>query len=250
MVKRITVNYLVAAIITILVIMIELSVRSPILSPFLLIDDHKKEPVSQKIMAGFSSFQGNYLMNISSLKQGEEREPAFGFHLGSKSYTFYQLKDTPNLQIDKALLQASTLEVNTRKGVIAVFEEGAHSSFEGGSGFLNRYQITRENGSLPVRVTFESEFTRELGFWSLPFFSPFPRGSFFMLSNGDFVRQKNGESNYYFLTLFIGCIVTLANELLLCYELSITLHEFLLTKHLPIDFIANLSFSPHYSTMQ
>lgn len=116
MLRKIMLCYFVAVIITICIITVELGLRSAIISPFLLIESNKEDKELHKVLTGYSSIQGNYLLSIEPRELNENKDDNLGFDVINKKYTF---QDFNNVDV----MVNGDIEVVTRKGIIPSFSK-------------------------------------------------------------------------------------------------------------------------------
>lgn len=107
---------LVTAFFTVSVIMVELSIRSAVLSPFILLDSKKNVGV-QKLLTGYSIYQGDYLLDIENTEEDSTNRP-LAFHIGPIDYQFTKV-NTENI----ILPAGEELTVMTRRGVKPSFSK-------------------------------------------------------------------------------------------------------------------------------
>lgn len=116
MFRKIMFCYFVAVVITICLITVELGLRSAIISPFLLIESNKEDKELHKVLMGYSSIQGNYLLSIEPRELNENKDDNLGFDVINKKYTF---QDFNNVDV----MVNGDIEVVTRKGIIPSFSK-------------------------------------------------------------------------------------------------------------------------------
>jgi hypothetical protein len=114
--KRMLIFLLVTAFFTVSVIMVELSIRSAVLSPFILLDSKKNVGV-QKLLTGYSIYQGDYLLDIENTEEDSTNRP-LAFHIGPIDYQFIKV-NTENI----ILPAGEELTVMTRRGVEPSFSK-------------------------------------------------------------------------------------------------------------------------------
>lgn len=88
--NRVFIFLLIAAFSVAVVTMIELGIRSAVLSPFILFDSNKEEEEIQKAFTGYSIYQGDYLLNIQSNTDVGNNRP-LAFQIGHTNYQFRKI---------------------------------------------------------------------------------------------------------------------------------------------------------------
>lgn len=153
--KRALIFLLVAAFSTAAVMMVELGVRSAVLSPFILLDSKKQEEV-HKLLTGYSIYQGDYLLDIQNTREGHDNRP-LAFHIGRTDYQFNKV-DTGNI----ALPAGEDMTIMTRRGVEASFNEEATIQSSERKFFFNEYTIHAVEKDASFSIQLKPEFSKAL----------------------------------------------------------------------------------------
>lgn len=172
--KKLTLCYLIASVITIFVIIIDISVRSPLLSPYLLFENqNSNSPSIPKVITGYSDLQEDHLLLINNKESDTSyKKPSMKFELGQKSFSFHQIEHKGEVPIKEGMV-----EVITRKGIIPVFEQNLPVK-ESANIFVNKYIVTLGNESFSLQL--QSEYPLFWLFASFVFSILFPAFLFFI----------------------------------------------------------------------
>lgn len=82
MLRKASLSYFIASIITIIVILIEVGIRSAVVSPFVLLDSNKDN--NPKVLISHSLYQGDFLLTYQEGHSKDRSEAAF--QLGESKY--------------------------------------------------------------------------------------------------------------------------------------------------------------------
>lgn len=151
--KRALIFLLIAAFAAAAVVMVELGVRSAVLSPFILLDS-KKEEGDQKLLTGYSTYQGNYLLHIQN-NPDERAERPLSFHIGRTVYQF----DEINME-NIALSAGKEMTVLTRRGIEADFSDQANIQATERKFFFNQYVVRAPENDTVFSIHFKPEFSK------------------------------------------------------------------------------------------
>lgn len=149
---------LVAAFSSAAVVMVELGVRSAVLSPFILLDSQKEEGV-HKMLTGYSIYQGDYLLDIQKNDAAKTDDQPLVFHIGDTSYKFSEIHSK-----DVALPAGDELTVMTRRGIDAVFSHDTTIQSSDRKFFFNEYTILAPENSGLFSFHLKPEFSKPLIF--------------------------------------------------------------------------------------
>jgi|GEM_PF-1846310 len=167
MFKKLSVYFLVSAATTFAMIILEIVVHSAVLSPFILLNAKNKEFFSQQLLVGYSSIQGNYLLivrNENGTRDDLEKQPppSAQFKLGNSTYTFYTI-NLPEVVLDKeGLLRNNYIEVITRRGIIASFNNDVALVNVHKDILFNRYQLKVDAKNIDFNIELKSEYSSTL----------------------------------------------------------------------------------------
>ncbi|WP_100374810.1 M48 family metallopeptidase [Bacillus sp. FJAT-45037] len=208
MLKKFAVCYIVATVITIFVMVVETSVRSPILSPFILISDNISSEPHGKILAGYSSIQGDYFLSVhkDTTVNNQLIEPTFQFQLLKNDYSYYSIEKSKTQRLEQDLLTNERYEVITRRGIKLTSEEGAN--FEPSkSFFINKYFInTNKLGT----VQYTPEYSNLIIFITLLLSVLFPPSLFllykYLLNSGRGLESIFLIFAPYFLSIIVPLV--------------------------------------------
>ncbi|MFD1409025.1 M48 family metalloprotease [Kroppenstedtia eburnea] len=146
---------LIAAFSSAVVVMVELGIRSAVLSPFILLDSKKEEGV-QKVLTGYSIYQGDYLLDIQNNTTATGEQP-LAFHIGNTVYGFSEIH-TENV----ALLAGDEWKVMTRRGIDAEIGHDAKIQSSDRKFFFNEYTIRAPENNASFSLHLKPEFSRPL----------------------------------------------------------------------------------------
>lgn len=212
--KRMLIFLLVTAFFTVSVIMVELSIRSAVLSPFILLDSKKNVGV-QKLLTGYSIYQGDYLLDIENTEEDSTNRP-LAFHIGPIDYQFIKV-NTENI----ILPAGEELTVMTRRGVEPSFSKEVTIQSSKRKFFFNEYTIraAKNDGSFSIQL--KTEFSKTLTFliYGCSFLLPFLLALF--------INKVLPWRNLF--TLFVPFILAGILPLILNYHFSMG-YALLLTK--------------------
>lgn len=134
MFRKMMLCYFAAVVITICIIVVELGLRSAIISPVLLIESDIGDKGIHKVLTGYSSIQGDYLLSLEPRELNENKDDSLSFNVINKKYIFQDLNDVNEILNDE-------IEVVTRKGIIPSFSEQTVVK-ESNNIFVNSYLIS------------------------------------------------------------------------------------------------------------
>lgn len=166
--KSMFIILIVTAFLTFVVIMIELSIRSAVLSPFILIESQKNVE-TQKLLTGYSIYHGDYLLNIKDTEDVIVHPLAF--HIGNTEYQFTKV-DNKNIVLDAGKKE---LIVITRRGIEPFFNKEVMFHSSKANLFFNEYTIRIEENVSSFSIQLKSKFNKTFTLliyccsWLLPF---------------------------------------------------------------------------------
>lgn len=231
MIKKISLCYIIASIITIFIMIVETTVRSPLLSPLLLINETPSyEETNGRVLTGHSSIQGDYFLSINYKKSlnSELMNPSFKFQLLNNDYAYYSLDNTKQI-----IKENQTYEVITRSGIKISIDDQTNLENKQ-TFFTNHYFIESEKLK---KINYELNFSNWIVAISTLLSIIIPPIMF--LAYRYFVNRKHGIENIflifapYLLSILLPLIVNyhfLINFLLLhtaSYLISIIVSIFL-----------------------
>ncbi len=145
MLHRISISYLVACVITVIVILIEVGFRSAAVSPMILLNSND-EASSSKILIGESLFHGDYLMSHNEDLKGNS-DNKVQLTLVNKVITFHEItpeNSTYNIGFDKGL---ESSEVILRRGFKITNSEKIPLKKRSSNLFFEKYTLDLSNSS-------------------------------------------------------------------------------------------------------
>lgn len=157
--NRVFIFLLIAAFSVAVVTMIELGIRSAVLSPFILFDSNKEEEEIQKAFTGYSIYQGDYLLNIQSNTDVGNNRP-LAFQIGHTNYQFRKI-NRENL----AWPAGKEMTVVTRRGIEAALSGGAIIQSKERKLFFNQYTVLAPDNDEKIAIHLKSEFSQTLIFF-------------------------------------------------------------------------------------
>lgn len=153
MFRKLMLCYIVAVVITICIITVELGLRSAINSPVLLIESNMEDKGIHKVLTGYSSIQGNYLLSIESRELNENKDDSLGFDVINKKYRFQDLNDV----VERV---NGDIEVVTRKGIIPSFSKETIVKEDNNNLLINSYIISSTDYQQEIaQMKIDSEYS-------------------------------------------------------------------------------------------
>lgn len=122
-----------AAFSTIAVTMLELGIRSAVLSPSILLDAKKEEV--HKLLIGYSIYQGDYQLEIQKVS-GDSSNYSLSFHIRDTDYRFSKVE-----MENVTFLAGEEMTVLTRRGVEPSFSDEVTIQSSERNFFFNEYTI-------------------------------------------------------------------------------------------------------------
>lgn len=156
MLRKASLSYLIASIVTIVVILIEIGFRSAVVSPFVLLDSNKEK--NPKILISHSLFQGDYLLTYQDHSSNDHSKAAF--QLGGKQINFTEIPSMngiSTISTDKFMNEKA--EVFLRRGFIPVNHDTITMEKVSQNPFFSKYQLTKLTGTTKVEAGFKHSTT-------------------------------------------------------------------------------------------
>lgn len=156
MLRKAFLSYLTASMITIIVIMIELGIRSAVVSPFVLLDSNKES--NPKVFVAHSLYQGDVLLTY---QDGSFNGPSeASLQLSGKNINLTQIPsangismiETDKIMNDKAL-------VFLRKGFVPIHDDTIMMEQETQNPFFSTYNLTNLTETTKINTNFKYSIT-------------------------------------------------------------------------------------------
>ncbi|MDG5790187.1 M48 family metalloprotease [Evansella sp. AB-P1] len=141
MFKKFMLCYFVAVVATISIIVVEIGVRSAVLSPFILLESKVEEEGTQKYLTGYSSIQGDYFLTIKP-KQNEMimKDKESSFNVINKQFVYQKFNSVGNGE-----MKGPELELVTRNGIIPSFSNETNIAEKDRNLFFQTYVISKND---------------------------------------------------------------------------------------------------------
>lgn len=183
------------------VVVIDSGLRSVVTSPFILFDAKNSTHSSQQILTGHAGIQGDYLLEIGDTRSTDEL-PSAKVILGETTYNYYNLDDPREISLDTEMIQ---LDVVTRKGIIASFNEETEIILENSNLLFNRYHVKVREGNSGLLLDLHTEFSISWIAFILLAGAIFP-AMYLLLINIAYARL-NSNSSFSLFELFMRFLV-------------------------------------------
>ncbi|UUD44281.1 M48 family metalloprotease [Bacillus pumilus] len=156
MLRKASLSYLIASIITIIVILIEVGIRSAVVSPFVLLDSNKEN--NPKVLISHSLFQGDFLLTYQDGSSNEHSEAAF--QLGGKQINFTEIPSangTNTIETDKIMNDKAV--VFLRRGFVPIHDDTTSMEQVSQNPFFSKYNLTNLTETTKVKTGFKHNTT-------------------------------------------------------------------------------------------
>lgn len=157
--KRRSLIFLVIAMFsTIAVVILELGIRSAVLSPSILLDAKKQDEV-HKLLTGYSIYQGEYQLDIQNALEDNIDYP-LTFQIGDTDYRFHKV-DTEHVMLPAG----EEMTVLTRRGMEPSFNKEVIVQSSERKFFFNEYIIRAVKKDASFSIPLQPEFRQSFTFW-------------------------------------------------------------------------------------
>lgn len=156
MLRKASLSYLIASIITIIVILIEVGIRSAVVSPFVLLDSNKEN--NPKVLISHSLFQGDFLLTYQDGSSNEHSEAAF--QLGGKQINFTEIPSangTNTIETDKIMNDKAV--VFLRRGFVPIHDDTISMEHVSQNPFFSKYNLTNLTETTKIKTGFKHSTT-------------------------------------------------------------------------------------------
>ncbi|MCQ6277181.1 M48 family metalloprotease [Bacillus sp. V3B] len=147
MLRKASLSYLIASIVTILVILIEVGFRSAVVSPFVILDSSKEN--TPKVLIAHALFQGDYLLTYQDKSFNNNSEAAF--QLGGQQLNFTEIPLTNGISTINTDLMNEKAEVFLRRGFEPINDEKLNVEEVSQNPLFTKFQLTNLSES-PLKV--------------------------------------------------------------------------------------------------
>ncbi|QGX65927.1 M48 family metalloprotease [Bacillus sp. ms-22] len=152
MLRKASLSYLIASIMTIIVILIEVGARSAIVSPFVLLDSNKVN--TPKVFISHSLFQGEFLLTYQEGDSKGRSEAAF--QLGGKQINFTEIPSENGLStIEKGKIMKDNAVVFLRRGFAPIHDDMIKMEQVSQNPFFSQYRLTNLTETTKVKAEFK-----------------------------------------------------------------------------------------------
>ncbi|MFS0654858.1 M48 family metalloprotease [Bacillus sp. 179-C3.3 HS] len=151
MLRKASLSYLIASLMTIIFILIEIGIRSAVFSPFVLLDSNKEN--NPKVFISHSLFQGDYLLTYQDGSFKDLSEPAF--QLGGKQIHFTEIPSTNGTStIEAGKIMEDEAVVFLRRGFEPI-HEAINIEKVSHDPFFTKYHLTNLTETTKIETVFK-----------------------------------------------------------------------------------------------
>ncbi|MCY7692315.1 M48 family metallopeptidase [Bacillus altitudinis] len=152
MLRKASLSYFIASIITIIVILIEVGIRSAVVSPFVLLDSNKNN--NPKVLISHSLYQGDFLLTYQEDPFKDRSEAAF--QLGGKQIHFTEIPSRDGIStIETEKLIKDKATVFLRRGFEPIHDDKIKMEQVSQNPFFSKYNLMNLTETTKVKTGFK-----------------------------------------------------------------------------------------------